>query len=176
VATTTISLPDDQLERLRRHAEASQRSLDDVVQEALDAYLARLRETPTSQVGEPPATPPNGAWQTTTRTTPDGFRLHIPPDMSPDEAEALLAEPTPEARRKRLAAWLLKRSGGRIIEPPPGPPSPEWQAQFDATLARIHASLPDDMTPEEIEALITEVSEEARQERIARRERERVGG
>jgi hypothetical protein len=93
--------------------------------------------------------------------------------MSPEEADALLAEPTPRARRERLAAWLLKRSGGQIIEPPPGPPSPEWQARFGETLARIHASVPSDMTPDEIEALITEEVEAVRQEARAQRERER---
>jgi hypothetical protein len=175
VATTTITLPDDQLARLRRHALETSRSLDEVIQEALEAYLSRLPETPSPQADEQPPAAANGAWQATTRLTPDGFRLHIPPDMSPEEAEALLAEPTPQARRKRLATWLLKRSGGRVIEPPPGPPSPEWQAEMRASLARIRARVPADMTPEEIEALITEASEEARQERIARRERGHSG-
>jgi hypothetical protein len=109
VATTTISLPDDQIARLRLVALSSRRSLDEVVREAIDAYLASLPET---------ATP-------------------------------------------------------RVIEPPPGLPSPEWQAEVEAALARIRARVPADMTPDEIEHEITLASEEARQERIAQRERAR---
>ena len=44
----------------------------------------------------------------------------------------------------------------------------EWRASFLDALARIQASVPEDMTPEEIETLITEASEEVRQERIAK--------
>ena len=106
MATTTISLPDDQFAQLRVLAFLSQRSLDEVVREAVDAYLASLPET---------ATP-------------------------------------------------------RVTEPPPGPPSSEWQAEVDAALVRIRARVPVDMTPEEIEAEITAASEEARAERIALRE------
>jgi hypothetical protein len=44
---------------------------------------------------------------------------------------------------------------------------PEWRKSFTTALAEIHAGIRTDLTPEEIEALITEVSEEARQERLA---------
>lgn len=168
MATTTISLPDDRLARLREHALASQRSLDEVVREAVDAYLAQLPETHVPSVTEPPSVPPDTSWQPTTKRAADGMHVRIPPAFSSDEVRAYLAQPTPEARREYLAAWLMQR-GARVIEPPPGPPDPAWQAEVSAALARIHARVPPDMTSEEIEALITEASEEARQERIARR-------
>jgi muconolactone delta-isomerase len=101
----------------------------------------------------------------------DGVRVPIPPAMSPDEVNELLAQPSARARGDFLRAWLLKRGGGVIHEPPPGPPDPAWQEEVEALLARIRARVPPDMTSEEIEALITEASEEARPERIARRER-----
>lgn len=44
--------------------------------------------------------------------------------------------------------------------------SPE---ELEETLNRIHASIKTDLTPDEIEDLITEVSEEIRAERIAQR-------
>jgi muconolactone delta-isomerase len=172
VATTTISLPDDQLARLRQHALTSRRSLDEVVREAVDAYLAQLPETAAPRDAEPPPSPPDPTWQATTQIAADGMRVRVPPAMTPDEARALLAEPSPEARREHLARWLMDR-GARVVEPPPGPPSPEWQARVEAALARIRARVPADMTPDEIEALITEASEEARAERIARRDAER---
>ena len=99
MATTTISLPDDQFARLRLLALSSRRSLEEVVREAIDAYLASLPET---------ATP-------------------------------------------------------RVIEPPSGPPSPEWQARFDAVTERIRQAGPTDLTPEEIEREITLAREEVRQ-------------
>jgi hypothetical protein len=106
VATTSISLPDDQLARLRLLSLMQRRPLDEVIREAVDAYLAQL------------------------------------PDL-----------PTP-----------------RVTEPPPGPPSPEWRARFDAALAAIRAQVPADLTPEEIEAEINAAWEEVRQERQARRQ------
>jgi hypothetical protein len=109
VATTTISLPDDQLAQLRLLALSSRRSLDEVVREAVDTYLTNLPEVPAS----------------------------------------------------------------RVTEPPPGSPTPEWQAEVEAALARIRAHVPTDMTSDEIEYEITLVAEEARQERIAKRDRAR---
>lgn len=167
MATTVISLPDDQLARLRQHALASGRSLDDVVREALAAYVAQL---PQMEAGDARQRPRSGDAEDHVRVGvgADGMRVHIPPAMTFDEAQALLAEPSAEARGEHLARWLLGR-GARVIEPPPGTPTPEWQARFDATLARIRARVPPDLTPDEVEQLITEASEEARQERIARR-------
>jgi Ribbon-helix-helix protein, copG family len=174
VVVTSIALTDEQLARLRHHAQASGQSLDEVVREAVDTYLAHLREAATSPDAAPPSGPAEDGWQPIVRTAVDGARVPIPPAMSPDEVEALLAQPSARARGDFLRAWLLKRGGGIIHEPPPGPPDPAWQARFDDALAQIRARVPPDMTPEEIEALITEASEEARQERIAKRaQRER---
>jgi Arc/MetJ-type ribon-helix-helix transcriptional regulator len=171
VATTTITLPDDQLEQLRHVALSSGRSLDEVVREAVGAYLTRLPEAAEFGGAQQRPRSHDAEGQVRVGVGADGMRVHIPPAMSPDEAEALLAEPSPEARRENLRAWLEKRGARVIYEPPPGPPDPAWQTEVERLLARIRARVPPDMTPDEIEALITEVSEEARQERIARRER-----
>jgi hypothetical protein len=168
VAITTISLPDDQLARLRQHARSSGQSLDEVVQEAVDVYLTRLPEATDSDGARQRPRSDDAERQVRVGVGADGMRVHIPPAMSSEEAEALLAAPSPSARREVMAAWLMKR-GARVVESPQASPDPEWQARAQAALARIHAQLPADLTPEEAEALITEVSEEARQERIARR-------
>jgi hypothetical protein len=161
VATITISLPDDQLARLRRHALEVGRSLDEVVQEAADAYLANLPDAPAPRADESTPASPNGSVRPATRMTPDGVRLHIPPDMSPEEAEALLAEPTPQGRRERLAAWLMSR-GARVIEPTNDIPDDEWKARFKAVTEQLRQAGPTDLTPEEIEQEITLAREEAR--------------
>jgi len=168
---TSIVLTDEQLARLRRHAETSGLSLDEVVREAVDAFLAHVADTGASPPSEPASDTADTPWQPPmVRTGADGARVPVPPAMSPDEVDELLTQPSSRARGDYLRAWLRKRNGGGIIhEPPPGPPDPEWQARFDAALARIRAHVPPDMTPEEIETLITEASEEARQERIAKR-------
>ena len=166
MAQTTIALSDEQLARLQRHAEASQRSLDELVGEAVDAYLTRLTTSAASDAADEPSlttwTPPER------RLGADGMMVSIPAALSPEEAEELLAQPSPLARGDYMRGWLRKRGGGIVHEPPPGPPDPAWQARFDETLARIRAHVPPDITPEEIESLITEASEEVRQERRAR--------
>lgn len=171
MAMTSITLTEEQLARLRQHAESSGRSLDEVVREAIDAYLAEVTAPDAPHSDEAASDRAEAPWQPPEiRVGADGARVPIPPAMSPAEAEELLAQPSSRARGDYLRAWLRKRGGGGIIhEPPPGPPDPEWQARFDAALARIRAHVPSDMTPDEIEALITEASEEARQERIANR-------
>lgn len=163
MAITIISLPDDQLARLRQHAHASQRSLAEVVRAAVDAYLVQLPGNGVGPGNEPLAAPTDPGWHPVTKMTPDGVHLRIPPAMTPGEAEALASQPTPEARRKYLAAWLGKR-GAHVIEPPNDIPDEEWQARFDAVTERIRQAGPTDLTHEEIEALITEVSAEVRRE------------
>lgn len=49
-------------------------------------------------------------------------------------------------------------------------PDEKWRAGWQAALQRIRASVPDDMTPEEIEAEITAASEEVRQEQRSKRQ------
>jgi hypothetical protein len=168
VATTTISLPDDQLARLQRHADASGRSLDEIVTEAVVGYLDR-NAAPTEARAQSEKNGSAPGWSPIVRVGADGMRVRVPPAMSPIEVDEYLRAPTPDARREYLRVWLRKH-GTRTIKSA-GPPTPEWQADLDAALARIRARVPSGMSPEEIEALITEVSEEARQERIARRER-----
>ena len=43
----------------------------------------------------------------------------------------------------------------------------EWRTEMKQLLQEIHNSVETDLTPDEIEALITEASEEARQERLS---------
>jgi hypothetical protein len=44
----------------------------------------------------------------------------------------------------------------------------EWRAEMTQLLQKIHDSIETDLTPDEIETLITEVSEEMRQERLTK--------
>ena len=44
----------------------------------------------------------------------------------------------------------------------------EWRAEMIRLLQEIQDSVKTDLTPDEIEALITEASEEVRQERLAK--------
>ncbi len=43
----------------------------------------------------------------------------------------------------------------------------EWRTEMKRLLEEIHNSVETDLTPDEIEALITQVSDEARQERLS---------
>ena len=112
---TTIDLDQEQYDRLVRLAEASGRSLGEVVRDALNEYL----------VGQPQNVSANG---TVTRAA----RLIGRRKLTPEE----------EA---------------------------DWRRRFEELVARIHARIPDDVSPEEIERDITLASAEARFERIARR-------
>lgn len=49
-------------------------------------------------------------------------------------------------------------------------PDPEWRARFERVIAEIRSGIPDDISPEEIEADVTAVREERRRERLARRD------
>lgn len=110
MVTAHISLPDDQMARLRLLAIASRRCLDEVIRDAVDRYLANESE-------------PAGT--------------------------GTVNLPTPHVE-------------------------PEARAAAVAALARLHAHVALDLTSEEIEQEITLAAEEARQERIARRERDRA--
>src|SRR5688500_17256653 len=114
VATTTISLPNDQLARLRQHALASGRSLDDILREAVDSYLVHNPEPVTSQPSAEPL-PDRIALDPRVRfyTAIDGARIAVPLGMAPDEVQALLAAPSPRARGNYLRTWLIGR-GARI--------------------------------------------------------------
>ena len=63
MATATISLPDDQLARLRLYAAMKGRRLDEVIGEAVEAYLASLPDLPTPRVIEPSNDIPDDEWQ-----------------------------------------------------------------------------------------------------------------
>ena len=72
--------------------------------------------------------------------------------------------------REALQDYLTRREAAapRVLGPRRQIPRDEWQARFAAALERLRAGVPRDMTPEEIEDMITEASDEARRERLAR--------
>lgn len=82
----------------------------------------------------------------------------------PPDAVALLVELAERGRARR-----------REVEAHGTPPweaikdHPAWQQRWDDLLARIRGELPAGITPEEIEAEITRVTEELRNERLASR-------
>jgi hypothetical protein len=79
--------------------------------------------------------------------------------------------------RQAISEYLARRQVSpepRVIGPRREIPYDEWRSGFEAALRRIRAGVPKDMTPQEIEDMITEASEEARQERIARRQSSRA--
>jgi hypothetical protein len=75
--------------------------------------------------------------------------------------------------REALHEYLAKRglsmaAAPRVAPPRRSIPREEWQREMEQMLQNIHDSIETDLTPDEIEALITEASEDARQERIAK--------
>ena len=172
MATATISLPDDQWAQLRLYATMKGRPLDEVIREAVEAYLASLPDLPTPRITEPSNDIPDEEWQARFDAVVERIRAAGPSDLTPEEIEREITLAREEARQ----AMSAERNGHRTNEPYVTQPSvsvfdPEWRARFDAALTAIRAKVPTDMTPEEIEHEITLASEEARLERIARRER-----
>ena len=102
------------------------------------------RERPTETVADEATPEPNGR--------------PIPP-----EAAELMAEMAARGRARR-----------QQMESEDAPPpedkrrDPEWQKRWDEVIAQIRSEIPPEVTPEEIEAEITRVSEELRRERLAR--------
>lgn len=81
--------------------------------------------------------------------------------------------------REALGEYLARRGAApeaRVAGPRRRLPDAEWDARFGAALERLRAGVDPTWTPEEIEADITAASEEARQERIARRDAEEASG
>ena len=162
MATTTISLPDDQIARLRLVALSSRRSLDEVVRDAIDAYLASLPESATPRVIEPPPGPPSPEWQARFDEALARIRARVPADLTPEEIDAEIDAAWQEVRQERRAR-RMHNTRSRVIEPTNDIPDAEWQARFDAVTERIRQAGPTDLTPEEIEREITLAREEARQ-------------
>ena len=99
MATTTISLPDDQLARLRLYAAMKGRSPDDVIREAVEAYLAQLPDLPTPRVIEPEITLPDAEWQARWDAVAERIRAAGPTDLTPEEIEREITLAREEARR-----------------------------------------------------------------------------
>lgn len=103
MATTTVTLSDDRLARLRERAMASRRTLDEVLAEAVDAYLAQ-----DSDGG--PADFDNGGragrpFSTESQAAIDGalrrLRARVPATMTPDEIDAEIDAAWQEVRDER---------------------------------------------------------------------------
>ena len=168
MATTIISLPDDQIARLRLVALSSRRSLDEVVREAIDAYLAGLPESATPRVIEPPPGPPSPEWQAEVEAALARIRARVPADMTPEKLEQEITLASEEARQERIAKRAAEGKA-RVIEPMSRTPDPARSAVIDAALARLRSQVPSDLTPEEIDAEIDAAWEEVRRERRERR-------
>ena len=113
MATTTISLPDDQLARLRLVALSSRRSLDEVVREAVDVYLASLPESArqeevarrangiSAHVIEPRSRTPDPARSNAIDAALARLRSKVPPDLTPEEIDAEIDAAWDEVRQAR---------------------------------------------------------------------------
>jgi predicted DNA-binding protein len=100
VATTSISLPDDQLARLRLLALMQRRPLDEVIREAIDAYLAQLPDLPTTRVTEPTNDLPDAEWQARWDAVAERIRQAGPTQLTPEELEREITLAREEARRE----------------------------------------------------------------------------
>src|SRR5205823_5335419 len=103
MATITISLPDDQLARLRLYAAMKGRPLDEVVREAVEAYLASLPDLPTPRVTEPEVRLPDPEWQARFDAVAERIRQAGPTDLTPEEIECEITLARDEARQERRA-------------------------------------------------------------------------
>jgi plasmid stability protein len=103
VSTTTIELPDDQLGRLRLRAAMTNRKLDDVIREAVEAYLASLPDLPAPRVTEPEIELPNAEWQAKFDDLLSQIRSKVPADMTPEEIEREITLASEEVRQERIA-------------------------------------------------------------------------
>ena len=75
--------------------------------------------------------------------------------------------------REALHEYLDRRGlapgdAPRVAPPRRSIPSDEWRSEMARLLQAMHDSVETDMTPDEIEAVITVASQEAREERIAK--------
>ena len=103
MVTANISLPDDQMARLRLLALASHRSLDEVMREAVDRYLANMPET--SEANEKRLTPPDvsPASRAAALAALAHLHAHVARDLSPSEIEHEITLAADEARQERMA-------------------------------------------------------------------------
>lgn len=99
MTTTTISLSDDRLARLRQLAFTTHRSLDDVVGEAVDTYLAGHMPAAPTRITEPANDIAEDEWQARFQAVTDHIRQAGPTDLTPDEIEREITLAREEARR-----------------------------------------------------------------------------
>jgi hypothetical protein len=99
VATTSISLPDDQLARLRLLALMQHRPLDEIIRVAVEAYLAQLPDLPTPRIRQPEVKLPDPKWQARWDAVTARIREAGPTDLTPEEIEQEITLAREEARR-----------------------------------------------------------------------------
>jgi hypothetical protein len=113
---TSIALTEEQLARLRQHAESSGQSLDEVVREAVDVYLARLPEgsemdrgkrgnglTPQHQTQRTMRRPFSPEAQAEIDDALSRIRANVPADLTPEEIDAEIDAAWQEVRQERRA-------------------------------------------------------------------------
>lgn len=114
MGSTTITLPEEMLAQLRTLAHTSHRSLDEVVREAVEAYLAgppfRLSTSRTDEstghVREPLFSMADPVRRAAVDAALSRLREGVPRDLSPDEIDAEIDaawDEVREARRERRA-------------------------------------------------------------------------
>jgi hypothetical protein len=105
VATTTVTLSDDQLARLRERAAASRRTLDEVLAEAVDAYLAQHSDAVPADVenGARARKPFSPESQAEIDAALRRLRARVPADVTPDEIDAEIDAAWQEVRDERRA-------------------------------------------------------------------------
>jgi hypothetical protein len=103
VKRTNIHLDEEQARLLRQLATEEGRSFTDLVQEALDAYLAQRGRVSASRVIGPRRSVPPDAWQSRLAEALRRLRAGAPPGMNPDEIESEITAAREEVRRERAA-------------------------------------------------------------------------
>jgi plasmid stability protein len=121
MATATISLPDDQWAQLRLYAAMKGRPLDDVIREAVEAYLAREEAaqeldaernghaSAASYVTEPQTSVFDPEWRAEFDEALARLREQVPPGLTPEEIDAEIDAAWAEVREERRGR---RRHGG----------------------------------------------------------------
>jgi len=142
------------------------RSPDEIIREAVEAYLAQLPDLPTPRVREPEVMLPDAEWQARWDEVTERIRQAGPTDLTPEEIEREITLASEEARQERIAERNgLTPDSSYVTEPTTDVTDPAWRARFDAALASLREQVPPGLTPDEIDAEIDAAWDEVRQER-----------
>lgn len=102
---TEIHLDADQERRLRRLAADEGRSFDDLVHEALGAYLTQRADPAAGYALEPRHALPEDEWRASFTEVIERFHAVAPQDVRPEEIEAEITAAVEEVRRAQAARW-----------------------------------------------------------------------